>query len=39
MDGYQSKLVKIVSGVPEGSVFLPIIVPPADLGAVFHAGE
>ena len=31
--GCRSKLVNVVSGVPQGSVFLPDIVPPVHLGA------
>ena len=38
VDGGQSKLVNVVSGVPQGSV-LPVIVPSVHLGAVFHSGK
>ena len=31
VDGCRSKLVNVVSGVPQGSVFGPIIVPPIHL--------
>ena len=35
VDGCRSKLVNVMSGVPQG----PIIVPPIHLGAFFHFGE
>ena len=38
VDGYRSKLVNVVSGVPQGSVLAPIV-PPIHLGAFFHFGE
>ena len=39
VDSCRSKLVNVVLGVPQGSVFGPIIVPPTHLGALFHFGE
>ena len=39
VDGCKSKLVNVVSGVPQGSVFFPVIVPPIRLGAFSHSGE
>ena len=43
MDGCRSKLVNVLSGVPQGSVlrikgFGPVIVPPVHLDAFFHTG-
>ena len=35
--GCKSKLVNVVSGVPQGSVFGPFTVPPAHLEAFFHS--
>ena len=39
VDGYRSKLVDVVSGVPQGSVFGPVIVPPVHFEAFFHSGK
>ena len=40
VDGCSSKLVNVVSGVPQSSVFWgPFIVPPIHLRAFFHSGE
>ena len=39
MDGCQRKLVNVVPGVPQGSVFMPVIVPPVHFGAFFHSGK
>ena len=33
VDGCRSKLVNVVSGVPQGSVFLPVVVPSVHLGS------
>ena len=34
-----SKLVNVVTGVPQGSVFGPVVVPPVHLAAFSHFGE
>ena len=39
VNGCQSKLVNVVSGVLQRSVFGPVVVPLVHLGAVFHSGE
>ena len=39
LDGCRSKLVNVGSGVPQGSVFGPVIVPPVNFGAFFHFGK
>ena len=39
VDGCRSKLVNDVSGVPQGSVFMPFIVPPVHFRAFFHFGK
>ena len=39
VDGCQSKLVDVVSGVPQGSVLGPLIVPSVHFGAFFHSGK
>ena len=39
VDGCRSKLVDVVSGVPQGSVFGPVVVPSVHLGTFFHSGE
>ena len=36
VDGCRSKLVNIKSGVPQGSIFWPVIVPPVHFRAFFH---
>ena len=38
-DGCRSKLVNVVSGVPQGSVFLHVIVLPVQVGAFFNFGK
>ena len=38
VDGCRSKLVNVVSGVPQGSV-LGVVVPSVHLGTFFHSGE
>ena len=37
VDGCQSKLVNVVSGVPQ--CFWPIIVPCVHFGSIFHSGK
>ena len=37
--GCRSKVVNIVSGVPQGSVFGHVIAPPINLGAFFQSGN
>ena len=40
VNGCRSKLVNVVSGVPQGSVFFgPVVVPSVHLGTFFHSGE
>ena len=39
VDGCRSKVVNVLSGVPQRSVFGTVIVPPVQLGAFFHSGE
>ena len=39
VDGYRSKQVNVVSGVPMASVFLSVIVPPVHFEAFFHSGK
>ena len=38
VDGYRSKLVNVVSGVPR-QCFGPVIVPSVHFGAFFHSGK
>ena len=40
VDGCRSKLVNVVSGVPQlGQCFGPVVVPSVHLGTFFHSGE
>ena len=39
VDGCRSKLVNVVSGVPQGSDFLPVIVPSVHFAAFFCSGK
>ena len=39
VDGCRSKMVNVVSGVPQAQCFRPIIVPPLHLGAFFYSGK
>ena len=39
VDGCRSELVDVMSGVPQGQCFGPIVVPPIHLKAFFHSGE
>ena len=39
VDGCPSKLVDVASGVPQGSVFGPVIVPSVQFGAFSDSGK
>ena len=39
VDECRSKLVNVVSGMPQGSVFGPVVVPSVHLGTFFHSRE
>ena len=39
VDGCRSNLVIVLSGVLQGSVFVPVIVPSGHFGAFFHSGK
>ena len=39
VDGCRSKLVNVVSGVPQGVFVGPVVVPSVHLGTFFHSGE
>ena len=39
VDVYRSRLLNVVSGVPQGGVFLPLFVPPVRFEVLFHYGN